>query len=102
MSENHRQVVVVEAGRAGRAPVCNLTQHEVPVTVLEAGLVVGGISRTLQPGGWRFLGASHEGRTVDVEAQLSEEGKAPRRTSRPALDRPEPLASTGSRDSSAA
>ncbi len=46
--------VVVGAGPAGLTAAFELTERDVPVTVLEADSVVGGISRTVERDGWRF------------------------------------------------
>jgi protoporphyrinogen oxidase len=45
---------VIGAGPAGLTAAYELTKREVPVTVLEADDVVGGISRTVERDGWRF------------------------------------------------
>jgi len=47
-------VVVVGAGPAGLTAAYALTKAGVPVVVLEADDVVGGISRTVEREGWRF------------------------------------------------
>ncbi|WP_199506149.1 NAD(P)/FAD-dependent oxidoreductase [Geodermatophilus sp. TF02-6] len=46
--------MVVGAGPAGLTAAFELTERDVPVTVLEADSVVGGISRTVERDGWRF------------------------------------------------
>jgi protoporphyrinogen oxidase len=47
-------VVVIGAGPAGLTAAHELTRRGLPVTVLEADDVVGGISRTVEREGWRF------------------------------------------------
>jgi protoporphyrinogen oxidase len=47
-------VVVIGAGPAGLTAARELTRQGLPVTVLEADDVVGGISRTVERDGWRF------------------------------------------------
>ena len=47
-------VVVIGAGPAGLTAAHELTRRGLPVTVLEADDVVGGISRTVERDGWRF------------------------------------------------
>ncbi|WP_448615879.1 NAD(P)/FAD-dependent oxidoreductase [Modestobacter sp. URMC 112] len=47
-------VVVIGAGPAGLTAAHELTRRGMPVTVLEADDVVGGISRTVEREGWRF------------------------------------------------
>jgi protoporphyrinogen oxidase len=49
-----RPVVVVGAGPAGLTAAYELARRGVPVSVLEADDVVGGISRTVERDGWRF------------------------------------------------
>ncbi|MGY1642462.1 NAD(P)/FAD-dependent oxidoreductase [Geodermatophilus sp. SYSU D00703] len=46
--------VVIGAGPAGLTAAHELTARGLPVTVLEADTVVGGISRTVERDGWRF------------------------------------------------
>ncbi|MGY1824146.1 NAD(P)/FAD-dependent oxidoreductase [Geodermatophilus sp. SYSU D00079] len=46
--------VVIGAGPAGLTAAHQLVQRGLPVTVLEADTVVGGISRTVERDGWRF------------------------------------------------
>jgi protoporphyrinogen oxidase len=46
--------VIVGAGPAGLTAAYELTTRGLPVTVLEADDVVGGISRTVERDGWRF------------------------------------------------
>ena len=46
--------VIVGAGPAGLTAAYELTERGLPVTVLEADDVVGGISRTVERDGWRF------------------------------------------------
>jgi protoporphyrinogen oxidase len=46
--------VVIGAGPAGLTAAEQLTGHGLPVTVVEADDVVGGISRTVEREGWRF------------------------------------------------
>ncbi len=46
--------VVIGAGPAGLTAAYELTRRHVPVVVLEADDVVGGISRTVERDGWRF------------------------------------------------
>jgi protoporphyrinogen oxidase len=48
------RTVVIGAGPAGLTAAYQLAKAEHPVTVLEAGDVVGGISRTVERDGWRF------------------------------------------------
>ncbi len=48
------QVVVIGAGPAGLTAAYELVKREVPVTVVEADAMVGGISRTVERDGWRF------------------------------------------------
>jgi len=48
------EVVVIGAGPAGLTAAYELARADVPTTVLEAGGVVGGISRTVERDGWRF------------------------------------------------
>jgi protoporphyrinogen oxidase len=47
-------VVVIGAGPAGLTAAHQLTRRGLPVTVVEADQVVGGISRTVEREGWRF------------------------------------------------
>jgi protoporphyrinogen oxidase len=47
-------VVVIGAGPAGLTAAHELSRRGIPVTVLEADDVVGGISRTVEREGWRF------------------------------------------------
>ncbi|SDX66433.1 UDP-galactopyranose mutase [Modestobacter sp. DSM 44400] len=51
---DHSDVVVIGAGPAGLTAAHELTRRGLPVTVLEADDVVGGISRTVEREGWRF------------------------------------------------
>jgi len=53
-SQTHPDVVVIGAGPAGLTAAHELTRRGLPVTVLEADDVVGGISRTVEREGWRF------------------------------------------------
>ena len=48
------RTVVIGAGPAGLTAAYQLAKADHPVTVLEAGDVVGGISRTVERDGWRF------------------------------------------------
>jgi protoporphyrinogen oxidase len=53
-ARSHPDVVVIGAGPAGLTAARELTRRGLPVTVLEADDVVGGISRTVEREGWRF------------------------------------------------
>jgi protoporphyrinogen oxidase len=49
-----QHTVVVGAGPAGLTAAHELVRRGLPVTVLEADTVVGGLSRTVERDGWRF------------------------------------------------
>lgn len=54
VSEDQPRTVVIGAGPAGLTAAYELVRRGLPVTVLEAEDVVGGISRTVERDGWRF------------------------------------------------
>lgn len=54
VSEGQPRTVVIGAGPAGLTAAYELVRRGLPVTVLEAEDVVGGISRTVERDGWRF------------------------------------------------
>ncbi len=60
-------VVVIGAGPAGVAAADELAQHGVPVVILEAQAIVGGISRTLEFEGARFDVGPHRFFTKNEE-----------------------------------
>ena len=70
MAEIEHPVVVVGAGPAGLTAALRLRQAGRATTVLEAGDVVGGISRTVERDGWRFDLGGHRffTKVAEVEA----------------------------------
>jgi len=53
-ADDELPVVVIGAGPAGLTAAYQLTKADRPVVVLEADVVVGGISRSVERDGWRF------------------------------------------------
>ncbi len=55
----HRHVVIIGGGPAGLTAGYKLTEHRVPVTVLEKATLVGGLARTETYKGYRFDVGGH-------------------------------------------
>ena len=62
MMESNGQVLIIGAGPAGLTAAYELKRHDVGCIVIEADVVVGGISRTVVRNGWRFDIGGHPAR----------------------------------------
>src|SRR3954454_17771771 len=73
MNDAHRgsadHVVIAGAGPAGLTAALELVTRDQPTLVLEATDAIGGISQTVERGGWRFDIGGHRSFTKEQRAE---------------------------------
>ena len=87
--DSNGQVLIIGAGPAGLTAAYELKRHDVVCIVIEADVVVGGISRTVVKNGWRFDIGGHRffTKVPRVEAFWHEILEDERFLSRPRMSR---------------